>query len=100
MELVMNLNDSSERTDLKEITKALGSYTRLFIIELIANDKTGNLNYGAIAEKLKKSPTAVTNHMGWLRRCGLIEDLVIEGKRGKMQKIPQLKFDKIIIKLK
>jgi len=100
MELVLNLNDPSNRTDLKEITKALGNYTRLFILELIANDKTGNLNYGELAKKLKRSPTAVTNHMSLLRRCKITDDMIVEGKRGKMQKLPQLKYDKIIIKLK
>ena len=100
MELELNLKDHSKRTLLKEITNALGNHTRLTILDFIGDDDTGNLNYGGIAEKIGKSPTSVTNHMGWLRRSDLIEDMVVEGKRGKMQKIPILKYDKIIITLK
>lgn len=100
LELILSLKNPSKLSQLKEVTKALGNYTRLSILGLIANDTTGNLNYGVIAKKIKKSPTAITNHMGLLRRCNLIEDMIVEGKRGKMQKLPQLKYDKIIIELK
>jgi len=100
MELRLSLKNPSELALLKEVTKALGNYTRLAILDLIAKDTTGNLNYGELANKLKRSPTAITNHMGLLRRSKLTEDMIVEGKRGKMQKLPQLKYDKIVIELK
>lgn len=98
-DLELDINNEDDLIKIKRIAKGLSDKSRLKIIQLIKEDKYGNLNYGKISEGIERSPTAVTNHMNWLRASTLIEDLIIEGKRGKMQKIPKLKYDKIVIKL-
>jgi len=98
MELVLNLKDLSNRLKIKRVSKALCDLMRLEIISLISQGDE-NLNYGEISKKVGRSPTSITNHMNWIRNSGLIEDLVVEGKRGKMQKIPKLKLKKITINL-
>ena len=85
---------------LKNIARALSDLKRLEILKLIINSKKQQLNYGDLAKGIHRSPTSITNHMNWMRQGGFIEDLAIEGKRGKMQKIPRIKITKIIIKLK
>jgi predicted transcriptional regulator len=96
LELTLGTDDLK----IKRIGKALGVLKRLEILQLITKDASESLNYGEIAKGIDRSPTAVTNNMSWLRQSGLIEDLIIEGRRGKMQKIPKLKYNKIIINLK
>ena len=97
MELILNLKEFSNFFTLKKVAKALCDMTRIEIIKLISEDNTNNLNYGEISKRVKKSPTSITNHMNWIRQSGLIDDLIVEGKRGKMQKIPKLKYSKITI---
>ena len=97
MDLVITLN--SDKVKLRNVAKALSDNNRMEILLSILNQNAQNLNYGGIAQKISKSCSDVTNHMNWLKRADLIEDLNIEGKRGKMQKIPRLKYDKIVIVL-
>lgn len=99
MKLEINLKDISKRYKIKRIAKALSDLTRLEILHLIANDEAQNLNYGEISKNVERSPTSITNHMKWIRKAGIINDLVVEGKRGKMQKIPRLKITQIVINL-
>lgn len=98
-EIELDLSNKDDRIKIKRIAKALSDLSRLYILNLIKNDTSGNLNYGKIAEEIDRSPTSITNHMNWIRASGLIDDLLIEGKRGVRQKIPKLKFNKIVIKL-
>jgi len=100
MELEIEIGNKADNVKLKKIAKALADLKRLEILKLIADDDDEKLNYGAIAKAISRSPTSITNHMSWIRNSGLVEDLIIEGMRGKMQKIPKLKITKIIIKLK
>jgi len=97
MSIVLHIN--KDKIKIKNIAKALSDLTRIDILNLIVNDKDDNLNYGAIAEGINRSPTAVTNHMSWIRQAELIEDQTLEGKRGKMQKIPRLLLKEIVIKI-
>ena len=98
MKLELDINKESDDILLKKIARVLADFKRLEILRLIGGNE--DYNYGEIAKEIERSPTAVTNHMNWIRESGIIEDLSIEGKRGKMQKIPRLKITKIIIKLK
>ena len=100
MNLELDLSNDKDKLILKKIGRALSDPKRLEILGLIINNETENLNYGDLAREIERSPTSITNHMNWIRESGLIEDLLIEGKRGKMQKLPKLKITKIIIKLK
>jgi len=100
MKLELNLNDKRDILKLKKVAKALADLKRLEILELISKNDDESMNYGDLSREIERSPTAITNHMNWIRQSGLIEDLIMEGKRGKMQKIPKLKFTKIIINLK
>ena len=95
MKLILKIK--KDKIKIKNICKALSDLTRIDIIHLIIDDKDDNLNYGAIAEGIGRSPTAVTNHMSWIRQAKLIEDQILEGKRGKMQKIPRLLITEIVI---
>ena len=85
---------------IQKIARALGDLKRLEILKIVAQNDNEDYNYGDIAKEIKRSPTAITNHMGWVREGGLTEDLAIEGKRGKMQKIPKLIITKIVIELR
>ncbi|MEI6294044.1 MAG: metalloregulator ArsR/SmtB family transcription factor, partial [Methanomicrobiales archaeon] len=52
--------------------KALGDYNRLYIIYLLANDKTGNLGVNDLAGMLKISQPAVSQHLKILKNVRII----------------------------
>lgn len=96
MKVELSIGKKDDHDKIRRICKALGDLKRLEILSIIKN---GSLNYGDIAKAIERSPTSITNHMGWMRRGEIIEDLLLEGQRGKMQKIPKIKITEIVIKL-
>jgi len=97
MKIELSISNKNDHIKIKKICKALSDLIRLKILQII---KDGSMNYGDISKAVERSPTSITNHMGWIRQGELIEDLLLEGQRGKMQKIPKLKITEIVIKLK
>jgi len=98
MLLELDIKNEADRLKLQKLAKALCDFKRIEILKLIGEDK--EFNYGELAKEIQRSPTSITNHLNWIREGEIIEDLLIEGKRGKMQKIPKLKITEIKIKLK
>lgn len=96
MKIELHLGEDNKK--IKSIASALSNYARLEIVDLIKGDNQ-NLNYTAVADSIQKSPTTVTSHMRNLIESELVEVIVTPGKRGRTQKIPKLKIDKIIIDL-
>lgn len=98
--MIIELKVGRDDIKIQKIARALGDFKRLEILKLVGQNETEDYNYGDLAREINRSPTSITNHMGWVRESGLTEDLSIEGKRGKMQKIPKLIITKIVIELK
>lgn len=100
MKIELSIKKNGDKIKIQRIGRALADLKRLEILNLISNNDNEQFNYGDLAREISRSPTSITNHMNWIREGGLTEDLAIEGKRGKMQKIPKLKITKIVINLK
>lgn len=65
------MTNSHERTqELAELFKALGNETRLQMLHLLSRQ---TLCVGALALRLDITQSAVSQHLGVLRRAGLVE---------------------------
>lgn len=65
------MSDTNEILKISEIFRALGSHTRLKIIELVNKTKRP-LHIKAVAQVLKKDYAAVYRHIQVLEKSGLI----------------------------
>jgi DNA-binding transcriptional ArsR family regulator len=65
------VTDEQELRQISSIFSALGSPTRLNIIELVSETERP-LHIKAVAQVLKKDYAAVYRHIGVLEECGLI----------------------------
>ena len=65
------MSDTNEILKISEIFRALGSHTRLKIVELV-NKTERPLHIKAVAQVLKKDYAAVYRHIQVLEKSGLI----------------------------
>jgi DNA-binding transcriptional ArsR family regulator len=63
--------DEQELRQISDVFSALGSPTRLRIVELVSETKRP-LHIKAVAQVLKKDYAAVYRHIGVLEECGLV----------------------------
>ncbi len=77
-----------------EVCKALGSTVRMNLIRMLSKNKQMNLN--ELAGKLNITNGAMTQHMKILMDAGLIDVVLMSGKRGS-QKICHLKDNRILL---
>ena len=69
--MVYTVTDEKELRQVSAIFSALGSPTRLKIVELISETE-GPLHIKAVAQVLKKDYAAVYRHIRVLEKCGLV----------------------------
>jgi ArsR family transcriptional regulator len=65
------VTDEHELRQLSEVFSALGSLTRLKILELVSETERP-LHIKAVAQVLQKDYAAVYRHIGVLEKCGLV----------------------------
>jgi predicted transcriptional regulator len=85
----------SDQAALEEVTKALGSDTRLKILRFLG---THTCSASDIAEKLDLPQSTATLHINILEKAGLIKTDLQPAKRG-VQKICARAYDRIVIQL-
>ncbi|HDQ06833.1 MAG TPA: ArsR family transcriptional regulator [Candidatus Bathyarchaeota archaeon] len=71
MKVVYTVTDEKELRQVSAIFSALGSPTRLKIVELISETERP-LHIKAVAQVLKKDYAAVYRHIRVLEKCGLV----------------------------
>ncbi len=89
------LADDHNLQKLEEVTKALGSETRLEILRFLSAHTCTLLE---IAEALDLPPSTATLHINVLEKAGLIETNLRPATRG-LQKVCARVFDRVVIQL-
>src|ERR671925_1479835 len=89
------LADDHNLQNLEEVTKALGSETRLEILRFLSAHTCSVLE---IAEALNLPPSTATLHINVLEKAGLIETNLRPASRG-LQKVCARVFDRVVIQL-
>lgn len=92
------LNVLNDKEEIKLICDVLSNINRLKIIEEILN-KDPNMSHKSISEKVGIEASAVSYHLNFFKAIGLITETKEKGLRGRLRKVPHLKYSKIIIEL-
>lgn len=93
----IELTFDNNKVDIKQISDALSSKTRIKILEVIKN--THNLNHKDIADIIGMSESSITHHIRYLLDCGILVEESMKGTKGRLKKVPKIKVGKIIIGL-
>ena len=96
MDKVLKLKEDKE--EIKYICDALSNVNRLKILEEILK-KDPNMSHRSIGEKVGIQPSAVSFHLSSFIQLGMITETKEKGLRGRLRKVPHIKYKKIIIEL-
>lgn len=88
------MREISNPEEIVEVCKALGSTVRMNLVRILSKNKQMNLN--ELASELNITNGAMTQHMKILVEAGIIDVVLMSGKRGS-QKICHLKENRLII---
>ena len=96
LDKVLNIKDDKE--EIKLIADALSNINRLKIIEEILS-KDPNMSHKSISKKIGIEPSAISYHLGFFIQLGLTTETKEKGLRGRLRKVPHIKYDRVIIEL-
>jgi predicted transcriptional regulator len=92
------LNIKINKEEIKALCDCLSNINRLKIIEEIRK-RDPEMSHKSIAKKVGIEASAVSYHLSPFITLGMIEETKEKGKRGRLRKVPRIKYDKIIIEL-
>ena len=87
-----------DKEEIKVLCDSLSNVNRLKILEEIQK-KDPNMSHKSIAEKIGVRPSAVSFHLSSFIQQGIITETKEKGLRGRLRKVPHLKYNRIIIEL-
>ncbi|MFW6267206.1 MAG: ArsR/SmtB family transcription factor, partial [Halanaerobium sp.] len=90
-----NIMELKDEDQIIEVLKALGSESRMRILEVLQNE---DMNLNQISEYIDMPASSVTVNIKKLEQAGLIETEYKPGNHGS-QKICSLNYDKILVNL-
>ena len=92
------LNLKLDKEEIKYLCDALSNINRLKLLEEIGK-KDPNMSHKSIAEKIGINSSALSFHLSPFLHQGIVEETKEKGLRGRLRKVPRLKYTRIIIEL-
>ena len=92
------LNILYDKEEIKVLCDALSNINRLKILDEILK-KDPNMSHKSISEQVGVKPSAISYHLNFFKTIGLVTETKEKGLRGRLRKVPHIKFRRIIIEL-
>ncbi len=92
------LNLKTDKEEIKILCDALSNVNRLKILEEILKNDV-NMSHKSIAERIDIEASAVSYHLRPFLQLGIVVDKKEKGMRGRLRKVPHLKYKRIIIEM-
>lgn len=92
------LNIKYDKEEIKLLCDALSNINRLKILEEILK-KDPNMSHKSISEQVGIEPSAVSYHLNFFKLIGLVTETKEKGLRGRLRKVPHIKYGRIIVEL-
>ncbi len=92
------LNIKYDKEEIKVLCDALSNINRLKILEEVQK-KDPNMSHKSISDEVGIAPSAISYHMYFFKAIGLVTETKEKGLRGRLRKVPHIKYGRIIIEL-